>query len=93
VDFIRSLLDEIGLGGERLLLFHLPGSASQDLALAARTPLPEADGESLEAQIVAIRTEVMEALRTCPSNPLRSGGTACALSPKPPNPARGNAHE
>jgi len=93
VDFIRSLLDEIGLGGERLLLFHLPGSASQDLALAAQTPLPEAEGESLEAQIAAIRTEVMEALRTFPSNPLRSDGTAATLSPNTPDPAGGNAHE
>ena len=35
IDYIRSLLNEIGLGEERLLLFHLPGSASEDLAMSA----------------------------------------------------------
>ena len=34
-DFIRSILEEIGLDGERLMLFHLPGTAAQDMALAS----------------------------------------------------------
>ena len=38
VDYIRSILKEIGLGEDRLLLSHLPGSASEDLALAAGKP-------------------------------------------------------
>jgi coenzyme F420-reducing hydrogenase delta subunit len=70
VDFIRSILDEIGLGGERLLLSYLPGSATQDLALAARKPVAVTDSDLLEKQISSIRNEIAEALRTCPPNPL-----------------------
>ena len=33
VEYVRLLLDELGLGRERLLLFHLPGSAREDMAL------------------------------------------------------------
>jgi F420-non-reducing hydrogenase iron-sulfur subunit len=31
VEFVRRLLDETGVGGERLLLFHLPGSAREGM--------------------------------------------------------------
>ena len=33
--FLRSILEEIGLGGRRLLLFHLPGTAAEDMALGS----------------------------------------------------------
>jgi coenzyme F420-reducing hydrogenase delta subunit len=51
VDYIRSLLNEIGLGDERLLLFYLPGSASQDLAVAAGKPVAEPNPDLLAGQI------------------------------------------
>lgn len=71
VNFIRSILDEIGLGEGRLLLFSLPGSAHQDLALSAGKATPAGDSESLETQITAIRDQVEEAFRTFPPNPLQ----------------------
>jgi coenzyme F420-reducing hydrogenase delta subunit len=71
VDYIRSLLKEIGLGDERLLLSYLPGSAMEDLALATG----EAAGNNLsipmDLQIAAIREQVIQALRTNPPNPLQ----------------------
>ncbi len=70
LDYVRSILSEIGLGDERLLLFRLPGSASEDLALAAGRQLPEGGRNTLEAQIAAVRAEAMEALRTSAPNPL-----------------------
>jgi coenzyme F420-reducing hydrogenase delta subunit len=71
LDYIRSILTEIGLGEERLLSFYLPGSAKQDLALTAGQPASEPDGDALKGQIIAIRNYVLEVLRSCPPNPLR----------------------
>ena len=34
VDYLRSILNAIGLGGERLMLFNLPGTAVEDMVLA-----------------------------------------------------------
>jgi F420-non-reducing hydrogenase iron-sulfur subunit len=73
VDYIRSLLREIGLGDERLLLSSLPGSAAEDLALAANKR-PEAN-ESVNRRLAAIREQVVQALQTFPSSPLQSQGT------------------
>jgi F420-non-reducing hydrogenase iron-sulfur subunit len=71
VDYIRSILKEIGLGEGRLLLSYLPGSASQDLARAAGKITTENHSDSLETQIAAIRDKVIEILRTYPPNPLQ----------------------
>lgn len=71
VDFLRTILDEIGLGEGRLLLFSLPGSAHQDLALSAGKSIPTDQSESLETQIAAIRDQVAETFRTYPPNPLQ----------------------
>lgn len=71
-DYIRSLLNEIGLGEERLLLLHLPGSAKQDLALIAGRPVSEPAGDLLKDQIAGVRDQVLEALRLCPPNPLQA---------------------
>lgn len=71
VDYIRAILKEIGLGEERLLLSYLPGSASEDLALAAGKCMPVGSAEAYEAQFAAIRNQAIEVLRNIPSNPLR----------------------
>jgi F420-non-reducing hydrogenase iron-sulfur subunit len=70
VDYIRSILKEIGLGEGRLLLLYLPGSASEDLALAAGKAIPSST-ESLDARIAGLRARVMEAFLAHPPNPLR----------------------
>ena len=41
VDYLRSILREIGLGGERLMLFHLPGTAAvREQVMRALEDLP-----------------------------------------------------
>jgi len=75
VDYIRSLLNEIGLGDERLLLFYLPGSASQDLAVTAGKPAAEPNPDLLAGQIAAVREGVLEVLRSYPPNPLQAAST------------------
>lgn len=71
VDYIRSILKEIGLGEERLLLSYLPGSAIEDLALATGESSDKDLRDPLDAQIAAIREQVIHALRTQPPNPLQ----------------------
>ena len=68
---LRSILDEIGLGGERLMLFHLPGTAAEDMALASGRTVETLDAAALDAQVAAIRGRVVKALRTLPPNPQR----------------------
>jgi len=68
VDYLRSILREIGLSGERLMLFNLPGTAAEDMALAAGRPAHAR--EDLDAHIAAVRDGVMRALEDLPPNPL-----------------------
>jgi F420-non-reducing hydrogenase iron-sulfur subunit len=74
VDYIRSLLREIGLGDERLLLSYLPGSAAEDLALAAHQKPGMNGSGSLNSRLTEIREQVVQALRTFPSSPLQMQG-------------------
>ena len=76
--FIRSILDEIGLGGERLMLFHLPGTAAEDMALASGRTVEAPAAAALDAQVAAIRDQVVETLRALPSNPLHQAPAAGA---------------
>ncbi len=71
VEYVQSILKEIGLGEGRLLLSHLPGSAFEDMALAGGDHTPPVQGDSLETQITAIRDRATEALQTHPPNPLQ----------------------
>jgi F420-non-reducing hydrogenase iron-sulfur subunit len=70
VDYVRSILKEVGLDGEHLMLFHLPGSAAEDMALAAGKPAPANTGGVSEARVSAIRDEVLRALLLLPQNPI-----------------------
>lgn len=70
VDYLRSILEEIGLGAGRLMLFHLPGTASEDMALAMGRHSPASSSEDMDARLAAIRDRVLQALRDLPSNPL-----------------------
>lgn len=71
VDYIRSILKEIGLGEGRLLLSYLPGSASEDLALSAHKEIHPAATDSLSAMIADLRIRTMEAFELHPPNSLR----------------------
>jgi coenzyme F420-reducing hydrogenase delta subunit len=76
--FIRSILQEIGLGGERLMLFHLPGTAAEDMALGSGRTVEALPDEVVDAQAAAIRGQVVEALRALPPSPLRNAPGAGA---------------
>ena len=71
VEFIRSILEEIGLGEERLLLAYLPGSAAEDLLVAAGKPATITRPYSLNRQIAKIRNYVVKSLHMLSPNPLR----------------------
>ncbi len=74
VDFIRSILMEIGLGAERLMLFHLPGRAGATVAFPAgdaKADSAESSAERLDAQLTEIRDQVMKTFHCSRSSPLR----------------------
>jgi coenzyme F420-reducing hydrogenase delta subunit len=88
IEHVRAILDEVGLGSERLLLFHLPGSAAEDTALGAGATAPtsasaEAPGKAgteglsdeLLQSIASIRGQALAALDRLPPNPLRLLGS------------------
>jgi F420-non-reducing hydrogenase iron-sulfur subunit len=72
VDYLRGILDEVGLGGGRLMLFHLPGTAAQDTALAAGRPATVRSAATENAQVAAIRDEISRALDHLAHNPLNA---------------------
>ncbi|OFW57086.1 MAG: hypothetical protein A2133_06205 [Actinobacteria bacterium RBG_16_64_13] len=72
VDYIRGILDEVGLGAERLLLFHLPGTAAEDTALGAAGVVPACSSEVGDARVAAIRAGVLQALDGLGPNPLHA---------------------
>jgi coenzyme F420-reducing hydrogenase delta subunit len=75
VDYIRLLLNEIGLGDGRLLLFHLPGSASEDMMMSVGKSANPEILDSLSAQIAAVRDRAIEALRVHSPNPLHDSSS------------------
>jgi hypothetical protein len=70
VEYIRSVLNGIGMGGERLMLFHLPGSAVEDMSLSSGRPGAENSSSVLEACLSVMRDEVVRALKLLPQNPM-----------------------
>ena len=70
VSYIRSILDQVGLGGERLMLFSLPGTAVEDMALASGRPASVFASGALDARVAGIRDQVMQALHDLLLNPL-----------------------
>ncbi len=72
IDHLRGILDEVGLGRERLLLFNLPGTAAQDTALGADDDKGCTVGPPDE-QIEAIRDQVSRVLEGLSPNPLQTG--------------------
>jgi F420-non-reducing hydrogenase iron-sulfur subunit len=76
VELVQGILKEIKLGEGRLLLSHLPGSASEDLAMAAGKSSGSNNADSMNSQIAAIRDRILETLRAYPTNPLQSSSPA-----------------
>ncbi|MCY3024264.1 MAG: hydrogenase iron-sulfur subunit [Planctomycetota bacterium] len=77
VAHVRQLLDDIGLGGERLLMFQLPGSAKEDMAMGCQptTHGPDARAtEEVAGRLKAIADEIAGSLKTLGLSPLRQKG-------------------
>lgn len=78
-EYVGGLLEQIGLGRERLALFHLPGSAREDMAAgAAGDPTDKSISieEELLRRIEAIAEDVAQRLRTLPPNPMHQSQDA-----------------
>jgi F420-non-reducing hydrogenase iron-sulfur subunit len=81
VDYVQGILDEVGLGAERLMLFHLPGTAAEDMALSAGRPVPAFLAEAVGVEVAAIREAVLLALEILTPTPLDSDVTEAAEDP------------
>jgi F420-non-reducing hydrogenase iron-sulfur subunit len=73
-EYVSGLLEEIGLGRQRLALFYLPGSAQEDMAVgAARDSTDKTisiSEEELSRRVGAMAEDVAQRLRTLPPNPM-----------------------
>lgn len=76
VDYVRGLLDEMGLGGNRLLFFSLPGSAREDMDRGLGKTAGAAPGQDLAAHAVAIVEQAMSAIALLPPSPFRKNRPA-----------------
>jgi hypothetical protein len=66
------MVEEIGLGAGRLLLFHLPGSATEDMALGLSPQAALPPNPDLERKIGEVREALLARLQNVPRNPLRA---------------------
>jgi coenzyme F420-reducing hydrogenase delta subunit len=85
LEYVRGLLEQVGVGSERLLFFRLPGSAREDQALGMAATAPTGLAEPAEAapsttpKLRSIRDQLMVRVRSLPPSPLRA-----AEMPAPP---------
>ncbi len=80
VAYVRGLLEEVGVGSERLLFFRLPGSAQGDLVLGKASTVPAERVRapaSVAEKLRVIGDQLMARVRALPPNPLRT------LDPEP----------
>lgn len=74
VAYVQSILDAIGLGGERLLFFTLPGSEAEETAPKARMHSPSAGSSSLAERIAVVHARIVATAEALPPSPLRRDG-------------------
>jgi coenzyme F420-reducing hydrogenase delta subunit len=75
LEHVNGLLDQIGLGANRLMIFHLPGSAAQDMALGASAGTaqdPPVD-VTVNRKVAEVRDAFVARLSTISANPMRRG--------------------
>ena len=76
-EYVRGLLEEVGLGGERLMVLHLGGSAREDVQVLLGRPWPngqQTDGADAEAELAALHEQMTVRLRALKTSPLRKCG-------------------
>jgi coenzyme F420-reducing hydrogenase delta subunit len=74
IEAVSSLLGEVGLGKERLMLFHLPGSAVQDMALGAGASASASADPTLKQKVAAVRDQFVAGVAALAPSPLRATG-------------------
>lgn len=78
-EYVGKLLDEIGLGSQRLMVFHLSDSAQDRPPLEPASPVlsppTQLNQEELGSQLAAIYETVAARLGALPPNPLRQDGS------------------
>ena len=77
LDYVSGLLEQVGLGANRLMIFHLPGSAVEDMALgaaagASATAMPVLDA-TVKGKIAEVREQFVARLASISRNPLCKG--------------------
>jgi len=77
LDYVGGMLDQVGLGANRVMIFHLPGSAKEDMALglsdgAVPVSLPSQEA-NLKRKVVEVRDTFVAHLATLTRNPLCKG--------------------
>ena len=77
-EYVGDLLDQIGLGRGRLMLFHLPGSAREDMAVGepAIKGFPAISEAELAARMYVIALQAAERMAHLPPTPLRERAAA-----------------
>jgi len=68
------MLEEVGLGKGRLMLFHLPGSAVQDMALGAGASASASVDATLAQKVAAVRDQFVARVSALAPTPLRTTG-------------------
>lgn len=72
-DYLRAILDEIGLGGQRLLHFSLPSTSTETGQPGAARMAADLVPGPTDSRVAAIREAVMQVLDTLTPNPLCAG--------------------
>jgi F420-non-reducing hydrogenase iron-sulfur subunit len=71
LEFVGGLVEQAGLEKERLMIFHLPGSAAEDMAAGVGvTPMPN---PAMDQRIAAVREAFVVRLAKISRNPLGKG--------------------
>ncbi len=75
LDHVNGLLNQIGLGANRLMIFHLPGSAARDMTLGAGSDSATAAvlDTAVTRKVAEVRDAFVARLATISANPMRTG--------------------
>jgi F420-non-reducing hydrogenase iron-sulfur subunit len=73
LDHVDGLLKQIGLGGNRLKMFQLPGSAREDMELGLAPNTVSTLDPAMSRKVAAVRDAFVAHLATLSPNPMRAG--------------------
>jgi hypothetical protein len=73
LDNVAGMLKQIGLAGERLKMFQLPGSAKEDMALGLTLNAVSALDPDMGRKVAAVRDAFVAHIAAVSPNPMRTG--------------------